>query len=415
MGVIGLGQRGLQMLCDVVMYYGDVRVVAVCDTYADRAEVGADAVEKKYGERPFTTTDYRKLLTSGLCDAVYIATSWETHLEVAMEAMRNGVIVGLEVGCAYDIDQCYRFVRTYEETKTPCMMMENCCFGKEELLATALVRAGKLGTVVHCHGAYSHDLRAEISQGHIIRHYRLDNYRGRNTENYPTHELGPIARLLNINRGNRMLTLCTMSSKACGLSEYVAARGELRERDPSLADTVWNQGDVVSTIIKCANGETIVLTHDCSLYRPYSRGNVIQGTKGIYMEDKHSLSIQGMTPEKGGWDSETWVELDQLWDKIEHPLWKKFQEAGVKGGHGGMDFLVLRAFIEAIRDNKLVPIDVYDTASWMAITPLSEDSIAKGSAPVAIPDFTNGLWLQPDRPYDKGTYCLEEICKPGKL
>ncbi len=413
-GFIGGGHRGPGLL-DLLLEMDDVVVTCVCDLYEDRAKDMVKKCTEKGKPEPKCYLDHLQLLDENVennLDAVIAPSDWESHVRIACDVMECGLPVAFEVGGACSLDDCWNLVRVSEATGMQCMMLENCCYGREEMAMLKLIKEGLFGEVVHCEGGYHHDLREEICCGEENRHYRLRNFKARNGELYPTHELGPIAKWLNLNRGNRMISLTATASKARGLNVWAK---EHKGADHPLATYNFNEGDVVTTVIKCANGETIVLTHDCSLYRPYSRGNLIQGTKGIYMEDKHSLSIQGMTPEKGGWDSETWVELNQLWDKIEHPLWKKFQEAGVKGGHGGMDFLVLRAFIEAIRDNKLVPIDVYDTASWMAITPLSEDSIAKGSAPVAIPDFTNGLWLQPDRPYDKGTYCLEEICKPGKL
>ena len=413
-GFIGGGERGPGLL-DLLLEMDDVAVTCVCDLYEDRARDLAKKCVEKGCPEPKYYLDHLQLLDENVennLDAVIAPTAWESHARIACDVMECGLPVGIEVGGAYSLDDCWNLVRVSEATGMQCMMLENCCYGREELAMLKLVREGLFGELVHCEGGYHHDLREQICCGEEKRHYRLRNFKTRNGELYPTHELGPIAKWLNLNRGNRMISLTSTASKARGLNAWAK---EHKGAGSPLATFNFNEGDVVTTVIKCANGETITLTHDCSLYRPYSRGNVIQGTRGIYMEDKHSVSIMGMTPEKDGWEHETWMDLNELWGKIEHPLWKKFQEEGVKGGHGGMDFLVLRAFIEAILDNKLVPIDVYDTASWMAITPLSEDSIAKGSTPVAIPDFTNGLWLQPNRPYDKGTYCLEEICKPGKL
>ena len=211
-GVIGLGLRGSSILKNILLNMEDVSVTAVCDSYADRAEAGADLVLEKSGVRPFATTDYRILLKRESIDAVYVASDWETHVEIAIDALREGVPVALEVGGAYSIESLWELVRAQEASGTPLMFMENCCFGRSELLVTALVRHGFFGDVVHCHGAYAHYLAEEIAGGFQNRHYRLRNYLSRNCENYPTHELGPIAQLLNINRGNRMVYLTSMAS-----------------------------------------------------------------------------------------------------------------------------------------------------------------------------------------------------------
>ncbi|MCQ2396104.1 MAG: Gfo/Idh/MocA family oxidoreductase [Lentisphaeria bacterium] len=414
-GFIGGGHRG-PGLYELLLEMPDVEITAVCDLYEDRAKGLVELSKKAKKKAPKCYTDYLQLLDENVeenLDAIIAPTAWESHVQIAVAAMEHGLPVAIEVGGAYSLDDCWQLVRVSEATGMPCMLLENCCYGREELLILKMVREKLFGEVVHCQGGYHHDLREEICMGEENRHYRLRNFKTRNGELYPTHELGPICKWLNINRGNRMLSLTATASKAVGLNAW--AKAHRGENDP-LATFKFNEGDIVTTVIKCANGETIVLTHDCSLHRPYSRGLVIQGTKGIYIDDRRAMSVEGISEQReaGHWDPDTWTPIDDLWEKHEHPLWKKFQDAGVKGGHGGMDFLVLRAFVEAIRDGKLPPIDVYDTAAWKYITQLSEASIAQGYAPVSIPDFTNGQWVL-DRPYDKGTYCLEEVCEPNEL
>ena len=247
--VIGLGGRGYGMLKDVLLAFDDVDIPAVCDVYPDRNERAAKIVEEKRGYAPFTTTDYNELLARDDIDAVYVPCAWEYHVSIAIAAMKAGKSVAVEVGGAYSMDELFDMVRTYEETGVPFMFMENCCYNKNELLVTAAVRAGKLGEIVHCSGAYSHDLRDEITGGNINRHYRLRNYK-----NYPTHELGPIAKLLNINRGNRFVSLVSVASKAAGLEQYVSDHPELVEKDPTLKGMRFKQGDIVNTVLTCANG-----------------------------------------------------------------------------------------------------------------------------------------------------------------
>ncbi|MGM9683320.1 MAG: Gfo/Idh/MocA family protein, partial [Eubacteriales bacterium] len=220
-GVIGYGQRGEGISTAVLLKMPDVEIAAVCDEYPDRVEKAQNEVEKVSGKRPIGVTDYRAVLDQKQLDGVYIATSWETHVAVAIDALKAGIPVALEVGGAYSVEELWDMVHTQETIGTPLMFMENCCFGKEELLATSLVRHGLLGDIVHCHGAYGHYLCGEIAGGDRNRHYRLRNYLTRNCENYPTHELGPIAKILNINRGNRMVSLVSVASRAAGMEEYI--------------------------------------------------------------------------------------------------------------------------------------------------------------------------------------------------
>ena len=401
LGVIGLGGRGMSQT-DTLLQMPDVEIVAVCDVYDDRVQKGQDLVFEKRGVRPDGETDYKKVLARPDIDAICVFTSWETHIDICVQAMRAGKKVATEVGGANSVDECWKLVRAKEETGIECMMLENCCYGKEEMTLLNMIRQGVFGTLVHCQGGYEHDLRDEIGNGDINRHYRQRHFLHRNGELYPTHELGPIAEYLNINRGNRMVSLCAMSSKAAGLHAWL----QEHRPDSELVNAQVNQGDIVTTMISCANGETILLTHDCTLPRPYSRGGRIQGTKGIWMEDNRSIYIDGRSPVDPGYWTHRWEKDEAYMEEYKHPLWQAYEEFGLRGGHGGMDYLVLRAFVESVQNGTNPPIDVYDAASWLSITALSEASIATGSAPVAIPDFTEGRWLQKRESFATGEYAL---------
>ncbi|CAM4070623.1 Gfo/Idh/MocA family oxidoreductase [Paenibacillus alkaliterrae] len=389
-GMIGLGARGMGLLKGIILNMEDVEVAAVCDLYENRCEDAAAMIEQAREIRPFVTKQYTELLAIADIDAVVIGASWTDHIEIAVASMEAGKYVASEVGGAYSIQECWRLVEAYERTKVPCMIMENCCYGRDELMVLNMVKKGILGEIVHASGGYHHDLRKEISNGKENRHYRLNNYIHRNCENYPTHEIGPIARILNINHGNRMVSLVSMASKAKGLREYI--KNENGEAD-ELANTEFMQGDIVTTIIKCAHGETITITLDTTLPRYYSRGFTIRGTKGMYFEDNRSVFIDGQHDDFHDSWKEQWGNVEQFREQYEHPIWKKYVEEGVKGGHDGMDWLVFSDFFESVKKGTQTPIDVYDMASWMCISALSEDSIAMGGQPVAIPDFTNGKWI----------------------
>ncbi len=399
--VIGCGARGSFLLRMILDHMPDVDVIGVCDLYEDRTEAAKQLVIEKRGMTPASSCDYKDMIALDEADAIVTPSAWEAHIEICIAAMEAGKYVASEVGGAYSIDQCWQLVHTYERTGIPCMLLENCCYGREELTVLNMIQKGMFGEVVHCEGGYRHDLRDEVALGNEIRHYRLRNYLTRNGELYPTHELGPIAKYLNINRGNRMLMLTSMASKSVGINDWIKRN---RGDDFENANAKFALGDVVTTMIKCANGQTITLTHDTSLPRPYSRGNLVQGTRGIWCEDTHGVLFDGMDQNPSY--AHRYRNLEEFMPEHEHPLWHDYQAIG---GHGGIDYLVLRGFFDAVKNETQVPIDVYDMASWMSITALSEASIAMGSAPVSIPDFTNGKWCHRE-PYVRSKYCLEEVC-----
>ena len=386
--VIGLGARGQYIVKPMLLEMDNCEIVAVCDLYQDRVDRVVSQIKEETGKDVFGTTDYKEILIRKDVDAVLVVTSWETHVKIACEAMEAGIPTGLEVGGAYDLEECYDLVKTQVRTKTPFMFLENCCYGRFEMMAMNIVKQGLFGEIVHCEGAYQHDLRTEVLRGEEMRHYRLNNYINRNCENYPTHELGPIAQILDINRGNRMLYLTSMSSKSVGLNDYARLHPDTIQS--KFADMKFNQGDVVTTNIMCSNGATISLMLDTCCGRPYSRNFTVHGTRGIYREDGNYVYFDTDFDEASHWNwSPNWNNaLDVYAEKYDHPVWKKFLSDGVRGGHGGMDYLVYNEFLNYVINGGKSPIDVYDAAAWMCITPLSDISIREGSRPVEIPDFT---------------------------
>ncbi|MBQ9787643.1 MAG: Gfo/Idh/MocA family oxidoreductase [Lentisphaeria bacterium] len=400
LGMIGLGPRGETLLATLFEFSREEVVVsAICDLNQERIERILKIMEEHDYPKPMVFTDYRELVAHDDVDAVLIPTSWNSHLKIAEEAMLHGKYAGIEVGGASSLDELWHLVRAAESTGVSCMMLENCCYGRKELLALNLARKGLFGELVHCACGYEHDISemCRPEKNHGVR--ELHNRR-RNGELYPTHGIGPVAKILRINRGNRFMTLTSTASKS---------RGFAREAERSgCGRVVYNEGDVVTTVIRCANGETITMTHCISLPRPYSRDFRVQGTKGILLEDANAAHIEGISATREEIDVagnpytvHDWTPLEELYEKYDHPVWQKFRE-NIVGGHGGIDTLVLEAFCDCVRNKTATPIDVYDCAAWMAITCLSEESIAMGSMPVAFPDFTDGKWIE------------ESDCCPGK-
>lgn len=388
-GIIGLGCRGSSM-AEVMIKMDDINVLAVCDKYPDRVENTIKKIVSKGRPAPMGTTDYNDILNMPGIDTVYIATDWECHVKIAIEAMKKGIPAAMEVGGAYTLDECWKLVDTYEETGVWTMMMENCCYGEREMMVHNMVRDGVLGDLVFCSGQYAHDLREEVTYGEKNRHYRLRNYISRNCENYPTHELGPIANILEINRGNRFVSMTSVCSKAMGLKDYVKQKKDLR---PSLGSTEFAQADIVKTFIKTERGELIELTLDTCLPRFYSRGFTVRGTKGLYQEDGDIVYLDKKQYRKNEWtQNKFWGKAKKFARKYNHPLWQDTTKEMLEAGHGGMDWHVIRAWIVSVKNGTLPPIDVYDAAAWMSITPLSDLSLKNGGATVEIPDFTRGKY-----------------------
>lgn len=401
--IAGCGSRGSSLL-PLLLEMDDVLVTAVCDKYPDRVEAALQAVKEARGNECKGYTDHKAMMEQEDIDGVLISASWAAHCEIAIDAMLHGKYAAIECGGGSNMQELWELVRTAETTGMPCMALENCCYDRNEMAVYNMIKAGFFGELVHVEGGYGHDLRDEVSFGRENRHYRFDNYKYRNGELYPGHAIGPMAKYLGINRGNRIVSLVSMASKARGLNDFL-----LREKGPEYDMTgyPWHQGDIVQTMLRCANGETMLLTHDTTLPRHYSRFGKVQGTHGMWQEDGSFVFFDGCS-EGSSWQHKP-LDFAPFYEKYKHPLWKHFEQEGVKGGHGGMDWLVLRAFVESILAGTQCPTDVYDAAAWMAVTVLSEESIALGSAPVSFPDFTGGRWLKRE-PYLRTRYCLDEVC-----
>jgi len=402
--MIGVGMRGRVLLRELVRR-DDVEVTGLCDIEQwtlDRAleqftEAGKPAPRLWTGSHE----SWREMLAAGGLDAVIIATPWEWHAPMAIGAMEAGVAVGCEVVAGVTLDDHWQVLRAQQRTNTPYMLLENVCFRRDVMAITRMVREGVFGEMIHLEGGYQHDLRhvkfnagvvgeaygegAEFGErGWSEARWRTQHSVDRNGDLYPSHGIGPIAMWADINRGNRFTRLTSYASKARGLHNHVVAVGG---QDHPNARVDFRLGDVVTTSIGCEDGTTVRLTHDTNLPRPYSLGFRVQGEKGLWMDLNRSIYVEGESPEPHRWEeAQAWL------DRYDHPLWAEFGEQAAGAGHGGMDFFVIHAFIEALKAGQAMPIDIFDAVTWSAITPLSEASIAQNSATVDFPDFTEGGW-----------------------
>jgi predicted dehydrogenase len=407
-GLIGLGLRGVNHLNNLLLRE-DVQITALCDTDPGRLDLCAgllrEAGKEKvpaFGEHP---RSYRDLLALETVDAVVISTPWNWHTPMAVDAMKAGKYAGLEVSAATTLEECWDLINTHEATGTHLMLLENVNYRRDILAVLRMVREGVFGELVHFRCGYQHDLREvkfnngkqpygggvefgekAISEARWRTAYSLH----RNADVYPTHGLGPVAVMADINRGNRLVSLTSSATKGIGLHNHIVRQGG---PDHPNAALTFRQGDVITSTLETARGETIIITHDCNLPRPYSLGFRVQGANGLWEVDGDRMYIEGVS------QPHRWDEAGPWLERYEHPLWEKYGEYASGSGHGGMDFFVLHAFVESAKRGIAPPIDVYDAAAWSAVTPLSEVSIAEKGAPQFFPDFTRGRWM--DRsPYD---------------
>jgi len=401
-GFIGVGGRGRSHL-DLITQRKDVKVPAICDTDPD-AISRAQKILRNHGfdeAETYTENDYsyRKLLERDDIDGVLIATPWVWHSPMSVDAMKAKKYVGIEVPAATTLDGCWDLVHTHEETGTHLMFLENVNYAREVLAVLQMLRDNLFGTPVHATCGYQHDLRGvkfdgvEFGKGtHGEARWRTQHSLKRNADLYPTHGVGPVAKWFNINTGNRFEYLTSVATKSEGLHDYIVDHPEGGPDHPN-AKLDWKLGDIVTTVIKTANGETIIISHDTNLPRPYSWGFTLHGTEGIWngQYEGRRIYIEGKSKHHQ-W--ETGEAYDAWMKKYDHPLWKKYAEDARNAGHGGIDYFTDRTFVECVKQNVHPPMDVYDAAAWSAITPLSEKSISLGSQPVNFPDFTGGRWIK---------------------
>lgn len=391
-GFIGVGARGSGHVAQMMAIEG-AEVIAIADPYAPAANASAKRVVDSGRPAPALYTngnyDYRKLLDRKDVDIVVISTPWDWHARQAVDAMNAGKHAFIEVPAAVTVDECWDLVDTAEKTQKHCMMMENVNYGREELLVLNMCRLGVFGDLLHGEAAYIHDLRGQM---HEIEHgtgsWRTLEYTKRNGNLYPTHGLGPVAQYMNINRGDRMDYMSSVSSPSMVRAIY--AKEKFPEGHPR-RKLKFICGDINTSIVKTVLGRSLMIQWDEQLPRPYNRLNLIQGTKGVWGGFPDRCVIEGETKSTESWSEGQ--ELKKVYEKYEHPLWKKMGElARRNGGHGGMDFLMLWRIIYCLRNGEPLDQDVYDAASWSVIGPLSEWSVKNRSQSIDVPDFTRGKW-----------------------
>ncbi len=412
--VIGLGERGEYQTLHFLSI-PHCEVVAVCDLFEDATKKAADRIEKRTGKRPAEYNKdplaYKKMLEEVKPDAVIINTPWETHAQMAIDSMEAGAHAFVEVPMALTLEDLWRVVDTSERTQKHCMMLENCNYGRNELMFLNMVRQGLIGELLHGEAAYIHELRSQMfSENRGCGSWRTNHYAARNGNLYPTHGLGPVAQYMSLARGEDTFDrIVSFSSPAKGRAAYAK-----KHFGP---DHKWNKldfqcGDMSNSIIKTKQGRTILVQWDETSPRPYDRKNLIQGTEGTLADYPLRIAGERISPQpadkpedgqpggaeitsEGGYHE--WYEGDKaeadLYAKYDHPLYKRLgEEARRNGGHGGMDYIMLYRVIECLHNGDPMDQNVYEGALWSAVGPLSEKSVNEGGAPQVFPDFTRGDW-----------------------
>lgn len=403
-GVIGVGARGQVLLRILAGLHGvrdqddpptaaEVEIAALCDIDGAALDAGealcaaaGRPAPKRFGDGD---EDFLRMLDTVELDLVVVATPWRWHVPQAVAAMDRGVHVGLEVPAAFTLDGCWQLVETAERTRVHCMMLENCCYGRSEMMVLRMCQAGLFGELTHGEGAYIHNLSGQLGGDRSESLWRPAHHLSRDGNLYPTHGLGPIAQYMGIHAGDRLATLVSMSSPALGRRAHaVRALGA----DAPEAALDYRCGDVNTSILKTALGRTILVQHDTTTPRPYSRINHVQGTRGAFRGYPDRIFLVG--PGAGAEHGHDWASPAAYVDEFDHPVWRRLgpEATGMAEAHGGMDYVMLVRLIECLMAGDPLEQSLCDGVAWSCVTALSEQSVARGGAPVEFPDFTRGAW-----------------------
>ena len=389
-GFVGVGGQGTSHVENFLKIPG-VEVKAVCDIIEERVARAQKMVEDAGRKKPEGYSrgprDFERLCDRDDIELVFNSTPWEWHVPVSLAAMESGKHTAMEVPAATRIEDCWKLVDTSEKTRRHCIMMENCNYDKVEMMILNMVKKGLFGELLHAECGYLHDLRGVKFDVQGEGAWRRAHSMTSNGDLYPTHGLGPIAQCFDINRGNGFDYLVSAGTKTRGLHLYALDQfGAGSEQ----AKETYRLSDIVTTLIRTKNGETIIVKHDTNSPRPYSRDILVQGTKGIvrkYPEAK--IYIEGKS------EPHRWDPLDAYLQEHNHPIWADLEEKSKGAGHGGMDFIEDYRLIQTLRKGLVPDMDVYDAAAISAVTELSGKSIRNDGEPQKFPDFTRGGWKAP--------------------
>lgn len=395
-GVIGLS-RGMSLV-DGALKTEFAEVTVVCDLRKDRCDHAVNYVTKSSGKAPAVICGdenaWEQLCRRDDVDVVVIATPWEWHVPMAVYAMNHGKHAFVEVSAAVTVEQCWQLVDTSERTRKHCVMLENCCYGENELFVLNMTRQGVFGELTHGEAAYIHNLRSTLFALGTEGDWRREYHKKYNGNLYPTHGLGPVAQYMGINRGDRFKYIVSASSPEIGLTKW---RDEHKPNGGRHASEKYIAGDMNTSIIKTELGRTIMVQHDIISPRPYSRINALSGTGATFFDYEPRLAIDepkqyGLEAHEGGHSWLSQKDMARMRELFTHPLIKRLKAKSKGAGHGGMDFVMMYRHLEAIHLGITPDSTAYDAALWSSVLQLSVESVSRGSAPIDFPDFTRGAW-----------------------
>ena len=397
---IGLGYRGNDHLRNFASLPGTT-VVGLCDLYQDHVEEKLSTLQNLRPERNKEEVKtywgnedaWRRMLDEVQPDLVFISTNWVNHAPMSIGCMEKGAHAFVEVPLATSIEDLWAIVDTSEKTQRHCMMMENVNYGRDELLFLNLCRQGYIGELLHAEAAYIHELRWQMKEEERgTGSWRTYHYAHGKGNLYPTHGLGPVAQYMNLARTeDTFAKLVSFSSPAKGR--------QLHAKENFSPDHKWNKldflnGDINTSLVKTQLGRSIMIQWDETSPRPYTRHNLIQGTLGTLAGFPTRVAkdggVEGITN-----DHHRWVQGDNLaalYDKYDHPLYKKLNSSTKNSGHGGMDGIMMYRIVECLQKGLPLDQNVYEGALWSAVSPLSAASVDQEGMPQDFPDFTRGNW-----------------------
>jgi predicted dehydrogenase len=381
-GVVGTGNRARGLMSNL-LGMKNIFIPAVCDIDPKALAAAQQIVTEKGQSKPegySGPTDYKKLMDRDDLDAVLICTPWDLHTPMSVYGMKAEKIIGCEVPIAYTLEECWQLIKTWEETGTPCMQLENWSFRSDNLAVLKMIRAGLLGEITHTHCAYSHDcidhwyFERGTGNSRWAAQYLIDHNRAQ----YPTHQQGPVLSWMDINCGDYYDTITSTATDGFSIYDYFKRTFP----DHPNGKKKYKQGDIVTTVVRTKKGKSIVINFDMQSPRPYDNRWTVQGTRGIYNQQRNAVYLTGKSPQYHEW------EAFPPYDEQYKHAWAE----SAFGGHGGADGIMLSQLVRAVREKKPLPLDLYDGVLMAAIGPLSEMSIAQESKVIQVPDFTRGQW-----------------------
>ncbi|MEX0681204.1 MAG: Gfo/Idh/MocA family oxidoreductase [Balneolales bacterium] len=395
-GVIGIGDRGSGSVSQYASIEG-VEIKALSDLEADRVQNSADRIQS-LGHTPDLYSghedEWKKVCERSDIDLIVIATPWHLHTPMAVFAMEHDKHVSVQLPAATTIDECWQLVETSERTRKHCVQISASCHRDVMAANFNMVKQGFFGDIIHGEGNYIHELINDTyffhSRDKFHNQWRIKENIGKHGNLYAGHGFTPLVQMMDINCGDKLEYLSSVSSNDFNFAEAVKKYAE--------QDDIWEQfigkefrGNMNITIIRTAKGRTIELQHDISSPRPRP-GGLLSGSKAIYQgrPDRWAISDRRWLNEEEGNElvEEYTPEMVKRFDEITRQATSDHARSGYYDLASALDWRV----IDSLRNGVPMDLSVYEAAVTSCIMPLSIWSVANRTNSVTVPDFTRGAW-----------------------